>query len=287
MDQDIQAGRRIISEQAGAAEPRNHVTWITGASSGIGEALAVACANRGHDLVLSARRQAELERVAERCRAVSGGESTSLVLPLDVTHEPAMPVAVEHVIGNLGRIDWLINNAGVTQRSLAVDTDMAVYRRIFEVDVLGQIALTKAVLPVMLNQGGGLIAVTSSIAGKMGVPYRTGYCAAKHAVMGYFDALRAELANSGIQVSTILPGFVRTNIATHALTGDGGEFGRTDKNIANGMDPDDCAEVVVRALLRGKPEIPVVRGLERHSLWLKRLAPGLVMRMASKVGKPE
>lgn len=268
--------------------PGSHqvITWITGASSGIGEALAVACAHEGHRLVLSARREAELHRVRGRCVEQGLREEDVLVLPLDVTDTDAMPAAVEDAVAKFGRIDLLINNAGISQRSLFVDTDLEVYRRIFEVDLFGQIALTKAVLPVMLEQGEGHIAVTASIAGKIGVPYRTGYCAAKHAVMGFFDSLRAELDGTGVKVSTILPGFVRTNISEAAVTGDGGTFGETDRNIQNGMDPDECAQVILKALKKGKAEIPVGRGSEKHTLWLKRFFPGLVMRMASKFGKP-
>lgn len=263
------------------------VTWITGASSGIGESLAVAYARQGRRLVLSARREDELERVRTRCTELGLATGSILVLPLDVTDEAAMPAAVARVRSGFGRIDLLINNAGISQRSLCADTDMSVYRKIFNVDVLGQIALTKAVLPVMLEQGGGHIAVTASIAGKIGVPYRTGYCAAKHAVMGFFDALRAELDETGVKVSTILPGFVRTNISAVAVTGDGSEFGATDRNIANGMDPDDCATVIIRALDKGKAEIPVGSGSEKHTLWLKRFFPGLALRMAPRFGAPE
>lgn len=262
------------------------ITWITGASSGIGEALAVACAGRGHRLVLSARRQAELDRVRSRCLERGLGDDDVLVVPLDVTDTGSIPGAVDRVLAGFGRIDLLINNAGISQRSLFTDTDLAVYRQIFEVDVFGQIALTKAVLPVMLEQGEGRIAVTASIAGKIGVPYRTGYCAAKHAIMGFFDSLRAELDGSGVEVSTILPGFVRTNISASAVTGDGSAFGRTDRNILNGMDPDECAAVILEGLQKGKPEIPVASGAEKHTLWLKRFFPGLVMRMAPRFGEP-
>lgn len=263
------------------------ITWITGASSGIGEALAVACAREGHRLVLSARREPELERVRGRCLGQGLRDEDVLVLPLDVTDPDAMPGAVETVVSGFGRIDLLINNAGISQRSLFVDTDLAVYRRIFEVDLFGQIALTKAVFPVMLEQGEGHIAVTSSIAGKIGVPYRTGYCAAKHAVMGFFDSLRAELDGTGVKISTILPGFIRTNISAAAVTGDGGTFGETDSNIQGGMDPDECADVILRALKKGKQEIPVGKGSEMQTLWLKRFFPSLVMRMASRFGKPK
>lgn len=264
------------------------VVWITGASSGIGEALAVAFAREGARLVLSARREAELERVRNRCVETGlANADDALVLPLDVTDHDAMPGAVERVLEAFGRIDLLVNNAGISQRSKAVDTDMAVYRRLFEIDVLGQIALTKAVLPVMLEQESGHIAVTASVAGKVGAPYRTGYCAAKHAVMGFFDALRTEVVDQGIRVTTIVPGFVRTDISKAAITGSGEAFGRTDRNIAEGMDPDEAARRILSGIRKGKMEIPVGEGLEMHALWLKRFFPGLVLRLANKVGKPD
>ena len=255
--------------------------WITGASSGIGEALANAFAAEGAKLVLSARRTEELERVQARCMEANPAETGHLVLPLDVTDHDAMPAAVEAVKTHHGRIDLLINNAGIGQRSLCIDTGMDVYQRIMDVDVLGQIALTRAVLPTLLEQGSGQVAVTASVAGKIGVPYRTGYCAAKHAMMGFFDALRGEVAHTGITVHTIVPGYIRTNISVHALEGDGSEMGYMDKAIANGMDADHCARVVLKGLRKGKPEIPVGKGFEMHALWIKRLFPRLVFRVAA------
>ena len=265
----------------------NQVVWITGASSGIGEALAVQFAREGARLVLSARRQDELERVRDRCVQAGATMDTVQVLPLDVTDEAGIPAAVEQVFARFGHIDMLINNAGVSQRARCIDTELSVYRKIFEVDVMGQIALTKAVLPGMLGRGNGHIAVTSSVAGKVGAPYRTAYCAAKHAVMGFFDALRAEVADQGIRITTITPGFIRTAISDNALRGDGTPFNRTDSNIASGMDVDECARIIMRGFHKGKMEIAVGKGLEMHALWLKRFFPGLVLKLISKVGKPD
>jgi dehydrogenase/reductase SDR family protein 7 len=205
------------------------------------------------------------------------------VLPLDVTDFDAMPGALDRVVETFGRVDMLINNAGISQRDRCVDTAMEVYRRLFEIDVFGQIALTKCVLPVMQGQGGGHIAVTSSVAGKVGGPLRTGYCAAKHAMMGFFDALRAEVAQDGIRVTTITPGFVRTDISVNALRGDGTRFGTIDANIAGGMDVTRCAEVIMKGFRKGKPEIAVGKGIEMHALWLKRLFPRLVFRLAERI----
>lgn len=257
--------------------------WITGASSGIGEALAKAFAAAGATLVLSARRENELERVKGLCKENSPGGPGHLVLPLDVTDHGAMPAAVAAVKGHAGRIDLLINNAGIGQRSLAVDTGMDVYRRIMDVDVLGQIALTRAALPTFIEQGSGQIAVTSSVAGKVGVPYRTGYCAAKFAMVGFFDSLRAEIAHHGVTAHTILPGYIQSNISVHALQGDGSEMGYVDKVIAGGMDTDRAAAVILKGLAKGKPEIPVGQGFEMHALWIKRFFPGLIFKKTASL----
>ena len=254
--------------------------WITGASSGIGEALALKYAQDGAGLVLSARREDELERVAARCRDAGLATDQVLVLPLDVTDWESLSGKVQTVLDTFGTIDLLVNNAGVSQRSLCKDTDMSVYQKLMDVDVMGQIALTKAVLPHMLERGDGHLAVTSSVAGKVGAPMRTGYCAAKHAVMGFFDALRAEVEGQGVSVTTITPGFIRTDIARNALSGDGSAYGKEDDDIAGGMDVTECAEVVFKGLKAKKREIPVGKGKEMAALWLKRVSPEALFRMA-------
>lgn len=261
------------------------VVWITGASSGIGEALALQFAARKAKLVLSARREQELHRVRNLCTETGAALDHILVLPLDVTDYAAMDPAVDHLLDRFDRIDMLINNAGISQRSRCVDTDMEVYRRLMEVDVLGQIALTKLVLPVMQGQGSGHIAVTSSVAGKIGAPYRTGYCAAKHAVMGFFDALRAEVAQYGIRVTTITPGYIRTNISVNALRGDGSAYGEVDSDIAGGMDVHRCAEVIMDGFRKGNPEIAVGQGMEIKALWLKRFFPNKVFKLAERMAQ--
>jgi dehydrogenase/reductase SDR family protein 7 len=274
-----------IQHEQGEFMFKDQVVWITGASSGIGEALAGQLAAADARLVLSARREEELHRVKRGCEAQGAAADRVLVLPLDITDHAAMPAALETVSGKFGRVDMLINNAGISQRSLCIETDMEVYRRLMEVDVLGQIALTKQVLPLMYRQRGGHIVIMASVAGKIGAPFRTGYCAAKHAVMGFFDALRAEVAREGIRVTTITPGFIRTNISVNALQGDGTEFGRIDAEIAGGMDVTRCAEVIMEGFRKGQPEIPVGEGLEMKALWLKRFFPAKAFQMAAKMAE--
>jgi dehydrogenase/reductase SDR family protein 7 len=262
------------------------VVWITGASSGIGEALAKALAAQGARLVLSARRETELERVKSDCTQRGLAADDVLVLPLDVTDWNAMPAALQRVLDRFGCVDMLINNAGISQRSRCVDTEMSVYQRIFEVDVLGQIALTKVVLPKMYEQESGHIAIMASVAGKIGVGTRTGYCAATHAVMGFFDALRAEAVHHGVRVTTITPGFIRTNVSVNALNADGSTFGKMDSDIANGMDVDKCAQAILDGFRKGVPEIAVGDGPEMKALWIKRLFPKAVFNMVAKMERP-
>ncbi len=249
---------------------QDQVVWITGASSGIGEALAKAFAQQGARVVLSARNQRELQRVIKECVAAGASRERLLLVPLDVLNYEALPAAMQEVLITFGRIDMLINNAGTSQRSFCLDTDLQVYRTLFELNVIAQIALTKTVLPVMVGQGSGQILVTASVAGKVGVPLRTGYCAAKHAVMGFFDALRTEVTCHGIKVTTIVPGFVRTNIGANALTGSGAPTGKPDADIETGMDVTECARVILRGITEGVEEISVGSGPEMGLLDLKR-----------------
>jgi len=258
------------------------VVWITGASSGIGEALAKEYVKQGHQLVLSARREPELQRVKAACIKLGVKDADVLVLPMDVTDTESMAEKVFAVTSHFHKIDVLINNAGISQRSLCLDTDLSVYKTLMDVDVIGQIALTKQVLPIMVKQGSGHIAVMSSVSGKFGVKMRTGYCAAKHAVMGFFDALRAEVAQYGIQVSTITPGFIKTNVSKNAVTANGKAFGIDDDDIANGMDVNKCAQIIVKHMNKGTKEILVGEGMSVLAVTIKRFFPNLLFKLVEK-----
>ena len=185
----------------------DQVIWITGASSGIGEAVASEYARYGAKLVLSARRREELERV--RAGLVNADEH--LVLPLDLTDQDAMAPATETVLRHFGRLDQVVHNGGISQRSLVRDTDMAVDRRIMEVNYFGAVALTKAVLPAFIRQGGGRFVVVTSLVGELPTPKRSAYSASKHALHGFFEALRAEEFDNGVRVTLVNPGMVRSS----------------------------------------------------------------------------
>ena len=230
--------------------------WITGASSGIGAALAREAAARGASLVLSGRDEARLAEVAADC------DTRVEVEPFDVRDESAMRAAVERV----GAPDMFVANAGISQRSRAARTEMRVYRDIIEIDLLAQIAHVQALLPGMVARAEagepGRLVFISSIAGKVGVPMRTAYCAAKHGLIGYADALRAELSQTGIGVHVVAPGSVATDVSRNALTGEGGRRGTSDRAIDDGIPPAEAAAAILDAVAEGQREIVVARGME-------------------------
>jgi len=255
------------------------VVWVTGASSGIGEALSKGLAKRGARIILSGRRVDALERLAQSLNA------QTLVLPFEATDYDALPGVVAKAEGWKGGIDLLINNAGVSQRSLALDTSFDVYRTLMEVDFFAPLRLTQLVLPGMVERKGGAIAVVSSVAGKVGAPIRTGYCAAKHAVVGYFEALRAEVEIAyGISVHVILPGSVKTGVSINSLTGDGSRRGKNDVNIENGMEPDRAAAIILDGIASGARDIPVAEGMELMALQLRAQNPEALYSFTAQEG---
>ncbi|WP_202389823.1 SDR family NAD(P)-dependent oxidoreductase [Parapontixanthobacter aurantiacus] len=252
--------------------------WITGASSGIGAALAREWAQRGASLVLSGRDEARLSQVAD------GLECETLVLPFDVRDEAAMREATEKATAwKEGGVDVFVANAGVSQRSLAVDTNMAVYREIIDIDLTAQIAATQALLPHMVGRGSGRFVFISSVAGKVGVPMRTAYCAAKHGLIGYADALRAELVMSGIDVHVVTPGSVATNVSRNALEADGSARGRSDKAIDEGIPADEAATAIIDAVALNQREIVVARGMEQAMAEARRTPDQLLDQVARMV----
>ncbi len=230
--------------------------WITGASSGIGASLARAFLNEGGSCILSGRNVAALEEVA------GDDKNRCLILPFESTDYAALPGLAAEAIAFRGAIDVLINNAGISQRSLAIDTDVSVYQTIIDVDLMAPIALTQAMLPHFAERGTGQLIMISSVAGKVGVPLRTAYCAAKHGLIGYADALRSEMAGLGVRVLTVAPGSVRTNVSRNALSADGSVRGVSDKAIDQGIDPDVVAQTIWDAVAAGKREIIIAEGME-------------------------
>lgn len=256
----------------------DQVVWITGASSGIGEAMAREFAREGARLVLSSRRTAELERVRLGCERPDHHR----VLPFDLADTTSFADLARSVISGAAGVDVLVNNGGVGQRALAVDTDEPVERAIMEVNYFAPVALSKAVLPSMLSRGRGQIVVVSSVMGYVGTPGRSSYAAAKHALHGYFDSLRAEVASRGIAITLICPGYVRTQISLNALGPRGEPHGRVDPKTARGITPERCARGIVRAAARRQREA-YIGGWEVAGIFLQRFVPGLFARIVRRM----
>jgi len=256
----------------------NKVVWITGASSGIGEALAYTFAKAGARLVLSARREDELKRVASGCNLP---EQNILILPFDVSKYEVAETKAQEVLHRFGQIDILVNNAGLSHWSKVKDMGMDVLKKIIDTNFLGGAALTKAVLPSMLEKKKGQIVVISSILGKIVTHKQAAYNASKHALHGFFDTLRAEYGSEGIKVLIVCPGFVNTNVAKNSLDRNGNPIGRNNKMIENGLDPLYVSEQVLKAIQNNKEEILLAGTKEKFGVLMKRFAPGLFSKFIS------
>ncbi len=255
------------------------VVWITGASSGIGKALAYECAAQGAQVILTARRYEELENVR-----LSLPESEQHVsIAADITDDAQVEAAYQKVLLAKGRIDWLINNAGLSQRALIADTSMQTERAIMELDYFSQVFLTKTVLPTFLAQKSGRIVFVSSVAGLLGTQYRASYSAAKAAIHMWANSLRAEVAAQGVDVSVLFPGFVKTNVSINALDGAGKPQGYENDATANGLEADDFARQSVQALLAGQEYVVIGGSKEKLGVWVSRLSPKTLYKMIRKM----
>ncbi|MFQ5445969.1 MAG: SDR family oxidoreductase [Saprospiraceae bacterium] len=255
---------------------KNKTVWITGASSGIGEALAYEFARQGANLVLSARNEEALHRVAAACTGVKVS-----VQPLDLGDLDALPDITRNVFAKTGGVDVLVNNAGLSQRSLVKDTAFEVDQKLVQVNLLGTIALSKSLLPHFLEKKAGHYIVITSLMGKFGAPLRSSYAAAKHGLHGFFDALRAEVWRENVKVTLICPGFVRTNISINALTGDGKSQGTMDDATGKGLSPEVLAGKILKAVRQGREEA-YFGGKEVLAIYLKRFFPGLLSKIVRK-----
>ncbi|MND44831.1 putative oxidoreductase SadH [compost metagenome] len=256
----------------------NKKVLITGASSGIGEAIAYAFAKEGAFLILAARNIEELERVKSNCIGAEHVVTTFL----DISDHDKVFTKMELLINEFGPIDVLVNNAGISQRSLAINTYFEVEKQMIDVNLLGTIAVTKGLLPTMITHGKAEIVVISSIMGKLGGPLRSAYAASKHGLHGFFDTLRAEHYKDGLKVLIVCPGYIKTNISINALTGTGKPQATMDEATGKGYSPEYIANKILKALKQNREEIVVAKGRERMGVVLKRFFPGLLSRIIRK-----
>ena len=251
--------------------------WVTGASSGIGEALVYALSRAGAKLIISARRAAELERVKASC----AHPEHIYILPIDLASSDSVNKALEDCFRQYSRVDMLFNNGGISQRAEALEMDIDVVRKIMEIDFFSNITLSKAVAMRMKEQGGGHLIITSSLMGKWGFFLRSGYAAAKHALHGYYDSMRMEVEQYNIQITLLTPGFIASDISKHALNDRGIATGEMDNNQASGMSTTQCAEAILRGVAAGKKEFGI-GGKELLGLKLRRFIPGLFEKILRK-----
>ncbi len=253
--------------------------WITGASSGIGRAAATEWARLGADVILSSRRQQALEEVTSTWTAEE--QRRALVLPLDLGEPALIPALAKQALAWKGKIDVVVHCGGISQRSLAIDTGLEVDRRVMEIDYFGTLALTKAILPEFARVQSGHFVVVTSLMGLFSAPLRSGYCAAKHALHGFFEALRAEHHDDNIDVTMVCPGFIRTSISVNAMVGDGSQQGTMDAKTGAGITAEACAKQMIRAVGRKKHQVLIGR-TELLAAYLKRFAPRLLRIIVRK-----
>lgn len=257
----------------------NKVVWITGASSGIGEALSHEFAAKGCQLILSARNEEKLLEVQSELKAKR--KTNVEILKLDLSEADTLPNKSETALNLFGKIDILVHSGGISQRSMVLDTPVEIDRRIMEINFFGAASLTKAVLPSMVENGFGHIVAISSLTGKFGSPYRSGYAASKHALHGFFDSLRAENYKQNIFVTLVTPGFIRTNISLNAVTESGEALNKMDEAQEKGMSPEKCAQIIVSGVAKQKNEL-LIGGREVMAVYIKRFFPNIFARIIRK-----
>jgi len=258
---------------------KNRQVLITGASSGIGKAITMQLAREGAKLIIADRALEGLLALKSECLNYTSFCET---ITFDLFKPEEVTAAATEILAKYGPIYLLVNNGGISQRSLAAETPIELDRRIMEIDFFSYIILTKAFLPSMIQQKEGYIAVTSSLSGKFGFYLRSSYSAAKHALQGYFETLRLELKPNGISVTIAYPGSINTSISVNAIEKDGKPHGVMDPAQANGMSAEDCAKHYIRAIKKGRAEV-LIGGKEFIMFHLKRFFPRLFFKLIGKI----
>ena len=255
------------------------IIWITGASSGIGKSLAIALSKHQTKLILSSRNEKELISVKNACEHPENVK----ILPLDLENYKSLTAKVEEALTLFGGVDILFNNGGISQRSYAKDSSIEVDKRIMDVNYLGTVALSKALLPHFIEKNNGHFVVITSIVGKIGTPLRSSYAASKHALHGFFDSLRAEVYQNNIKVTLACPGFVQTNISINALTGNGTAQNKMDSATKNGLTPETFAKKLLKAVRQEKQEVYIGGFKEKLAVYVKRFFPKLLSKIIRKL----
>ncbi len=258
---------------------KNKLVLITGASSGIGKAISFQLAKEGAKLLIADKNLDVLNNVKNEClKHTPFCES----ICFDLLNPSEVSAAATEILSKYGPIYLLINNGGISQRSLANETPIEIDRKIMEIDFFSYIILTKAFIPSMIEQKEGYIAATSSLSGKFGFHLRSSYSAAKHAIQGYFETLRMELKVHGISVTVAYPGSINTSISVNAIEKDGRPHGIMDPAQSNGMSAEECAKHYIKAIKKGRAEV-LIGGKEIIMFHLRRFFPRLFFKIIGKI----
>ena len=253
---------------------QDKVVWITGASSGIGEALSYQFSELGAQLILSARREDKLKEVNQN---LPNNQGSANILTIDLENLEDLPSKAKTALSYHGKIDYLVNNAGLSVKDFALNTKLDIDQKLMNINYFGPMIITKTLLPHFVERGEGHIVVTSSLSGKYGVPKIAAYAASKHALHGFFETLRSEIADENIPITIVIPGIIKTEITAHALTGTGETYGKIERTFQTAYPVDKAAKKIIRAVLRKKEEV-FVGGAEGFTLYLNRLSPWLLRR---------
>lgn len=255
------------------------IAWVTGASSGIGEALVKNLAKAGARVIMSSHEPEELERVKEE---MGETEKEAFILAFDLSNSNEVEKAAEAVLNKFGKVDIFFSNGGVSTRSTAIEIPIELDRKVMEINYFSGVIITKKLLPVMIKEGFGHIIATSSISGKFGFPLRSAYAASKHALHGFYESVWTELHSKGIRTTIVCPGRVKTKISLHALDKDGKEYGKMSKGQAEGIDPETCALQIMRAASLNKREV-LVGGKELLMPRLKQYFPRIFYKLVTRI----
>lgn len=256
---------------------KGKTVWITGASSGIGEELAYQTAAMGARLIISARRENELERVKAACK----GALDVMIVPIDLADEQSVRNAASTVQAKVKNVDVLFNNGGISQRALTMETSQEVVRKMFEVNFFSNVLLSQLVAQRMIENKTGHIVVTSSLMGKWGFYLRSTYAATKHALHGFYDSMRMEIEKDNVYITLLTPGFINTNVSKNALNEKGQSTGEMDNNQAQGMSAEECVRIVLEGVAAQKFEV-AAGGKELMGLKLKRFLPMMFEKVLRK-----
>jgi short-subunit dehydrogenase len=253
---------------------KDKVVLITGASSGIGRALAFAFGREGANIVICARNAESLQQVSSELEQAG---ITTLALVADVSQENDVKALIEQTIARFSRLDILINNAGISMRSMLIDTDPSVIQKVMDINFMGTVYATRYALPYIIQTKGSIVGI-SSIAGYRGLPVRAGYSASKFAMNGFLEAVRTELLHSGVHVLTACPGFTASNIRFSALDAHGNAKGETMRDESNMMSAEECATHILRAVKSRKREL-ILTTQGKLTVFINKLFPGLADKL--------